>query len=173
MPIAAAITTPASRMRDYAKRVTGDLSDHNFARLPTWGMGGQTIACNHPAWVFGHLAIYPNMLLKVVGSKTTVPIPENFEALFKNGTPCLDDPNGSIYPSMAITMSAYFAGTDAIIAAASMLSDADLGKANPDEHMAKYFPTVAECLIFMLNNHNALHIGQISTWRRAMGLPAA
>lgn len=173
MPFATAIVNSANRMRSYAERVTKDLGDHNFARLPRWGLGGEAIKCNHPAWVFGHLAIYPPRLLGLLGAKSDGLVPANFSDLFKDGTPCLDDAAGHIYPSREAILNAYFAGTDALIAACGKLTDADLAKPTPDEGMAKHFPTLAEAMIFMLNNHVAMHIGQISTWRRAMGLPPA
>ncbi len=51
-------------------------------------------------------------------------------------------------------------------------SDADLARANtamaPDR-----FPTLGALANFLMNNHVMMHIGQVSTWRRAMGLPSA
>jgi hypothetical protein len=34
------------------------------------------------------------------------------------------------------------------------------------------FPFVGLAINFMLNNHNMMHVGQVSAWRRAMGLPS-
>jgi len=173
MPFAEAIASSAKRMRGYSERVTKDLTDSNFGRLPRWGMQGDVIKCNHPAWVFGHLAVYPARILNALGVKHHADAPANFESLFKDGTPCHDDITGTIYPPMKTVMAAYFKAIDAVIEATGKLSDADLAKPVADENMKKHFPTNGELLIFMLNNHIALHVGQISTWRRTMGLPPA
>ena len=35
------------------------------------------------------------------------------------------------------------------------------------------FPLLGGRVLFMCNNHLMMHLGQISAWRRCMGLPAA
>ncbi|WP_419569571.1 hypothetical protein [Rheinheimera sp.] len=41
-----------------------------------------------------------------------------------------------------------------------------------DERWAKQYPAVEFMLPDLLLHHESLHIGQISIWRRAAGLPA-
>lgn len=41
---------------------------------------------------------------------------------------------------------------------------------NPNEGMRKMFPTVRDAIRVILMSHDALHIGQLSVWRRAIGL---
>ena len=45
---------------------------------------------------------------------------------------------------------------------------------NPMEgRMKEMFPTVGVAVNFLVNNHVMMHLGQISTWRRLMGLGSA
>ena len=37
----------------------------------------------------------------------------------------------------------------------------------------KLMPTLLDLTIFMCVNHEAMHLGQLAAWRRAMGLPSA
>jgi len=166
------IHNAALRMRGYAERLLKDVPDHMYARKPTWGLGGKEIDTNHPAWVFGHLALYPPRIVQMLGGSVEPP-PAAFEPLFKNGAPCLDDPRGTVYPSMAAINAEFFRQTDAALAALAKATDKQLEAPTPDETARKHFPTVGEMCLFMLNNHVAMHLGQISAWRRCMGLPPA
>ena len=50
-------------------------------------------------------------------------------------------------------------------------TDAALAAENPAEGRFKeMFPTVGGAVAFLLGGHVAMHLGQVSTWRRVMGL---
>ena len=38
---------------------------------------------------------------------------------------------------------------------------------------SKYMPTALDLIVFMCINHEAMHLGQLAAWRRAMKLPSA
>jgi uncharacterized damage-inducible protein DinB len=57
--------------------------------------------------------------------------------------------------------------------AVESMDDAILLTPTAHEGYAKIFPVTGPTLIFMLNNHTMMHLGQVSTWRRCMGLPPA
>jgi len=173
MPFADAIVNSAKRMRGYAEKAVVGITDEIAAHKPEWGRGNGRIDCNHAAFVFGHLALYPLRLMDVIGIKHTIKLPNAYEGLFKAGAPCHHDEHGTIYPRLSAIMPLFYAGHDALFAAAAKLSDADLAKPITDEKMKAHFPNVGEALTFMLCSHTAIHIGQVSTWRRAMGLPSA
>lgn len=173
MSMSGIITAGATRVKAYTERLTKDLGEHNFARLPRWGIGGEVIKCNHPAWIYGHLAVTNTMFVGMFGTQPPYTLPASYENLFKNGTTCMDDPTGNIYPPMREIMEYFNKSTDAFISAVAKASEAELDKPTPDENTRKFFATLGELALFMLNNHAAIHSGQVSTWRRAMGLPAA
>lgn len=73
------------------------ISPATFARKPD--IGGRVIDTNHPAFVFGHLSLYPFGALTMLGlDATKAPKPAGFDDLFAAGKECRDDPAGTIYP---------------------------------------------------------------------------
>ncbi|MGD9693130.1 MAG: DinB family protein [Phycisphaerales bacterium] len=163
--ISAAILPAARLTRTYAETLLKGINPADFARLP------KGINTNHPAWVYGHLAVYPDMLLEMLGRKDLTKPNPKFKELFENGKPCLDDPNASIYPAMEVITSTYFERTDAAINALAEADDAALNAPVTDNW--KSFATVGSRFDFLLGGHSMMHLGQISAWRRIMGLPAA
>lgn len=142
-----------------------------FARLAT-GRDGKPVQSNHPAWVYGHLASYCSRALDMLGhpdaSKFKNPA---LEAVCKNGTPCLDDPSGNVYPGMEALTKAYFDGYRAVLGALAEADDATLLKPNPAEgRMKELLPTVGAMASFLVASHPMNHLGQVSAWRRFMGL---
>lgn len=143
-----------------------------FARLPAHPTRpGGVIQTNHPAFVYGHLAIYPAMLLGYLGlDPAPATAPKGFEDVFANGKPCLDDPKATIYPAMSAVTEAFFASHRALLAALPEVSDAALAKDHPREQSRSRFPTLAHAATFTLTGHIMFHLGQVSAWRRAQGL---
>lgn len=163
----------AKRTLAYAERLIKGIEPHMFARKPTWGLGGREIDCNHAAFVLGHLSLYPPRIIAMLGGKPRVGVPAEYQDLFKAGVPCRDDADGSVYPPMNALCELYFSGMREAIDAVAQAKDADLAKPMPEERMREFLPTVGHGCLFLLNNHPMVHLGQLSTWRRAMGLPAA
>jgi len=58
-----------------------------------------------------------------------------------------------------------------IVAAVNRLADAQLEAPFPDASYRDVFPTIRHALTQVLVGHTAHHVGQVSIWRRAMGLP--
>src|SRR5262245_5409441 len=82
-----------------AERLLNGITPESFARLAR--PGGQVIQSNHPAFVFGHLSLYPTRImtaLKLPPGATAYPA--RFDSIFKSGSHCHDDPDGTIYPPM-------------------------------------------------------------------------
>ena len=51
------------------------------------------------------------------------------------------------------------------------MDDADLAGPLPDERYRDVFPALGHAILHILTVHTAIHLGQLSPWRRAMGLP--
>lgn len=157
----------------YAERLIAGVTTEQFARLAR--PGGIVMQSNHPAWVFGHLALYPAKVLERLGRPIgdTQP-PPGFDELFKNGAACQDDPAGTIYPNMDAVTKFFFSAQRIALSAIEEADDAKLLGQNPAEgRMRELFPTLGSMLIFYVDGHAQNHFGQISAWRRAMGLPPA
>ncbi len=156
-----------------AERLVAGIKPESFARLAR--PGGVTIQSNHPAWVFGHLALYPVRVLAAL-DRPVGPgaYPPKYEALFKNGVECLDDADGGIYPSMAELTGHFFESYKAAVAAIRSAPDEAFVRPNPAEgRMRELFPTIGAALNFYVGSHVQNHLGQVSAWRRAVGMPAA
>jgi hypothetical protein len=157
----------------YAERLLEGVEPEQFARLAR--PGGQVVQSNHPAFILGHLALYPPRIMRMLGQPAgETAVPDDYEALFKAGNECRDDPAGSIYPKADELTRRFFAGYRAAINAISTADDTALTQPNPTEGRAReLFPTIGAAIGFYIGGHVQNHLGQFSAWRRAMGLSPA
>jgi hypothetical protein len=171
--IGPAVAAGAPLVRSYAEALIKGVAPSTFARLAV--VEGKVIQSNHPCWVFGHLSIYHERIMDLLGlPRGAAERPAGFEALFKNGTPCLDDPQGTIYPSMDAVMGYFFAGQALAMEAVKFADDSVLLAPNPAEgRMKELFPTKGMVMGFLMGAHPMMHIGQASAWRRMMGMGSA
>ncbi len=164
---------PARLARGYAERLLAGVTPAMAARKPRNAEGGM-IDTNHPVFVLGHLSLYPGRLLTLIGADASAAkTPDAWEALFKAGAPCHDDPTGAIYPALAEVSERFYSGTDAALAVLEGVRDDVLARVNPHEAMRSRFPRVGDAVNFMASGHVMMHLGQVSAWRRCMGLGSA
>ena len=165
------ILTGVGVSKRYAESMLKDVTPEKFARLGA--PGGATVESNHAAFVYGHLSLYFPRVLSMLG-QPAFSHPPMFEELFTAGKPCVDDAKGTHYPSMEAILAHFNAGMEAATDAITRASDADLGKPNPAEgRMKEMFPTIGDAINFLMNSHVMWHLGQVSGWRRMMGLGSA
>jgi uncharacterized damage-inducible protein DinB len=146
----------------YSQKLVADLTEEQMCAQPISG-----VVMNHPAFLLGHLALVAgNFATGFVGAAPVCP--EEWKELFNQGAKPLAD--RSRYPSKAELVKA-------LEDAHARLADA-VTKATPEmlsqpapEKMRSRFPTVGGLLAGMMTSHEASHNGQLSAWRRAMGLP--
>ena len=50
------------------------------------------------------------------------------------------------------------------------MGEAGLAKPLPDVRYRDRFPSIGYAAVHILSGHTALHLGQLTVWRRAMGL---
>ncbi len=172
-PIGSILAAQARLGMLYADRLLKDIPADRFARLAR--PGGVMVQSNHPAWVLGHLCIYPVQVCELVGSPTPDAVmPPKYAELFKNGVECRDDERGDLYPPMAELIERFTRSYTAAIATAAAAADAVLLRPNPAEgRMRELFPTVGAAIAFYIGGHVQQHLGQLSAWRRMQGLPPA
>lgn len=155
----------------YSERLLKDVTSSNFARFAS--PGGQTVDSNHPAFVFGHLALYAPRILKDLGIQPPA-VPAGFEAVFSKDAKCADDPNGSLYPPMESVVATFFEVYRSASAALRAAPDEIFQQANPNPgRLAELFPSLGSMHAFYCGGHMMMHLGQISAWRRMVGLGAA
>jgi len=155
----------------YGERLQSGLEKDNFARFAS--PGGQQVVSNHPAFIYGHLSLYASRILTDVGLDP-ISVPEGFDILFNKDATCQDDPTGTIYPAMDVIIETFLTGYQAARDALRQASDDILQEANPlSGRMTELFPTKGSMHNFYVGGHMMIHMGQLSAWRRMMGLPPA
>ncbi len=153
------------------EKLLDGVSADSFARLAS--SGGTTIASNHGAFIYGHLAFYASRVVQMAGGPKTLP-PDGFADLFADGVDCVDDANGSHYPTMDVITDAFFNGYNAALDAVVSASPDVFDQPNPTGgSLTEKFPTIGSMCGFMSCGHIMLHMGQMSAWRRMQGLGPA
>jgi hypothetical protein len=146
----------------YALALVSDLSDEQMILRPGGNM-------NHPAWILGHIGAYhPVTLQLLAGVPVSDPKSDPLYGFAGHGP--LDDikPYGG---KEAIV--SRFADRHEQVAQALLAAPDEAFRRTPNlERWAKTYPTVEFMLPDLLLHHESVHIGQISMWRRAAGLPS-
>ena len=71
-------------------------------------------------------------------------------------------------------MDRFLAGHRAVLEALRAVDDEVLGRQNPGEgRLRDMCPTIGAAVNFLMCAHTMVHLGQVSAWRRAVGLPPA
>ena len=149
----------------YTESLVSSIPAERFCEMPTKDM-------NHPAFCIGHLAIYANRVLDMMGrGDLRIEMPFTDEH-FKNGVPCVAQDGR--YPSKEVLCDTFFKGWRTVLSTLPTVEDGVFARENPAEGRFKeMFPTVGGAVNFLGGGHNMMHLGQVSTWRRAAGLGSA
>jgi hypothetical protein len=123
---------------------------------------------NHPAWVIGHLTVIMQHLGSVVGLAEW--LPPGWAGRYDSVTVPVADV--SVYESKHDALVMLGDAQRRIADAVAGLPESRLDEPFPDESYRDVFPTIRHAITQVLVGHSAYHVGQVGTWRRAMGLPA-
>lgn len=122
----------------------------------------------NPAWIIGHLGFVANRVATMLGGESKIDL-DAWQPLFGGGsTPTAD---ASAYPAWDELLAVWRAGEKQLSELAPKASAELLGQPNPNERMKEALPTMQDFLSFVLAGHPAMHLGQLSTWRRVQGQP--
>ena len=146
----------------YALALLDDLTDEQFVTRPGGNM-------NHPAWILGHVSLYHPVTIRLLAGESFDDPAEHALFGYKG-----DGPVDRIEPygSKREMVERFVSGHEQV--AQALLSAPAEAFAQPPSlpRWAAMYPTVEFLLPDLLLFHEGMHIGQISTWRRAAGLPA-
>jgi DinB superfamily len=145
----------------YALALVKDLTDAQMVLRPGGNM-------NHPAWMLGHLSGYHPITVDLLAGKAFED--PKFDPLFGfAGHGPLDDI--AKYGSKDKVVGRFKEGHEQVAQALLAAKPEDFNRPPSLARWAASYPTVGFMLPDLLLHHESLHIGQISIWRRAAGLP--
>ncbi len=145
----------------YARRMVETIDDAQMTAQPVPG-----VTLNHPAWILSHLRVYAELLARILrGQEVEDPIDHPFG---RNSEP-QDDP--AAYLGRLELLAAYEQAYEDACGALLTADPGTLAAPCPIGRWRTRFPIVAHLPTQFLLKHNATHLGQLSAWRRAMGLP--
>ncbi len=158
----ASIIYPWDNQLAYALALFADVTDEQMILRPGGNM-------NHPAWILGHISAYHQVIQDLLSGRP-VNDPKNDMRFGFAGHGPLDD--RSKYDSKQAMVDHYAAGHEQV-AQSLLAAPPEAFTSKPTlERWAKLYPTVEFMLPDLLLHHESLHLGQLSIWRRAAGLPS-
>lgn len=122
---------------------------------------------NHPAWTIGHLVFSAQAIGEEIGLAPW--LSPSWVALFRTGS--VPQPEASAYPSRSELLDALADAHDRISRRLRALGSEAMSAPLPDVRYRSIFPTVGHAVAHVLSGHTSFHLGQLSVWRRAAGLP--
>lgn len=146
----------------YSKMLVGDLDDERLAEQPTPGV-------NHPAWILGHLTVVAHRAMSLISGGET-DLPESWKTLFGPGSKLTA--NRADYPFKAELLPALEESYEALQRMILEATPEQLSRPSTHARTKAMLPEQKDLLAFLLTGHMGLHLGQLTTWRRMIGLPA-
>jgi len=119
---------------------------------------------NHAAWITGHLTLVRASLANLLGQ------PADPVDMRKYGPGSSPTPHAADYPTKTELLAAFNKAHAALVSALKTTKPETLAAQNPIEQLRAAAPTIGDLVVMMTASHDGLHLGQLSVWRRAMGL---
>ncbi len=159
-PLAAAALITWKRNAEYGARLVADLAPEQWVAQPVSGR-----MMNHPAWVFSHLNLYAGIAVRLARAE---PFDDPAEHQYGQKSEPLPTLAGYGAPErmLAEWRELHSAGAAALEQASEFIT----GTENPLPRWRTLHPTVGDMLITLMVKHESAHLGQLSAWRRAMGM---
>jgi hypothetical protein len=144
----------------YCRMLIGDIADERLTEQPLPGV-------NHPAWILGHLAFSADRAGELLGSQKQMPA--TWTKLFGPGSQL--SATRSDYPPKDELLRAVEQGFERVRALTAEATPERLAQPTTNRYMKDALPTVKDGVAFLLTGHLGVHLGQLSSWRRMIGLP--
>ena len=123
---------------------------------------------NHPLWLLGHVALARSAAVRSLGGEFD--FPESWAKLFGRGSEPVSDP--SAYPTRAELLAKYKQAATAFAQLAPRATPEMLSAPHAIVPLQGVFKTVGDLVSGITTLHDALHLGQLTAWRRLMGMPS-
>lgn len=145
------------------KRLIADIPVEKMCAQPLAG-----VTMNHSLWIIGHIACTDDYFMREFSGRPMT-LPERWHTIFGMGSTPTSD--ASQYPGADVVIAALNDRRHAYIAWYESLTDQQRAQPAP-ERWLRFAPTNGDVAYF-LTWHRGFHSGQLSTLRRALGLPPA
>ncbi|WP_242203690.1 DinB family protein [Aestuariivivens insulae] len=152
---------------EYAKALVHDLTEEQMTIVPAAGLD------NHPAFTIGHLISGSADLVQDLGG--AFEMPDKWAELFVRrgpGDPRKPNLEKSKYPSKHELINELENQHNKVKTLLEGLNEKELEEPQA-WRFSNFMPTLGDVVTFMCINHEAMHLGQLAAWRRAMGLESA
>jgi len=144
---------------EYAKMLTAELSEEQMRHVPAPGM-------NPPIWILGHITIAMDYALKMAGRGFLCP--KEWHVDFGPGSKPLQNIPG--LPTKAQLLGTLEKTRDALLESVPSISAEQMAQPSFLEQFRPLIDTQGHLLAHLLTTHPAIHLGQLSAWRRLVGL---
>lgn len=148
---------------DYGPRLVADLSEQQMiVQLVTEGA-----PVNHPAWIFSHLNVYLPLIAGIIEQR-------DFEdpVTHKFGKQSKPESDASVYATKQELVDEFVVGHQRVARLLKKADDSVFELVVPLPRWREVMPTAGYALPFLMLNHENMHLGQLSAWRRVQGLPS-
>jgi len=146
----------------YCRMLMAELPDERLAEQPVPGV-------NHPAWIVGHLTFAAERAVALINGGEN-PLPEPWQKLFGIGSKPTNVRTD--YPTKEELLQAFEASHERLQRAAASATPEQLARPSQNPRTKDQLPTIKEAIGFLLTGHMGVHLGQLTMWRRMIGLPA-
>ena len=144
---------------EFLRRLVSDLDDTQMVAQPP-------NMPNHPAWTIGHLAF---SLQQIAGECGLSPwLPDDWAAKFGTGSEPTSETD--TFPHKATLLQRLEDSKQRLFSVVQSLGEVGLANPLPDVRYRDRFPTIGHAVVHILSGHTALHLGQLTVWRRLIGL---
>jgi uncharacterized damage-inducible protein DinB len=159
-------------MLDYILKVSGTnafLFEKAISDIPEHLLCDQSKGVvNHPLWQIGHVALARTATVQALGG--TCEFPEAWARVFGIGSQPVAD--ASVYPKREELLAKYKECVAKFHELAPHATAEQLGAPHSVTPLQGVFKTVGELIAGITTMHDSLHLGQLTAWRRTMGLPS-
>jgi len=144
----------------YLEALIADIPEERMAEQPAPGV-------NSPAWLLGHLVWAADFVPGLLGLAPAHG--EEWAILYGARSKPIAD--RSLYGSKADLISALRQAHTRTAESMHLVTPETLAAELPDPAFRAILPTVGDAIVHILTTHEGTHIGQLSAWRRVVGLP--
>lgn len=162
-PLVSGLLHGLEKNHNYGLALVADLDDPVMTTQPA---GPLPRPMNHAAWVLSHLKTYRPIIAQLIRGET---FPDPLDHPF--GMKSSPQADRSLYPSKAALIAEWESGRALVEAALRESTDAQWAGPVSLARWAARWNSVGTGIPFLLLSHENMHLGQLSAWRRALGLP--